>query len=958
MKYLLKKILFSSAQFMAVMFCKRRAVLFIFFFAVLPLYAVETVHKSRPVYIDVSSNNFPPVNLLDKNGELTGFGRDISEAVMKAVGAEVNHIHFSRWSEVLEWLNSGKADFIHDTGYTEDRDLFLDYSDVILRMNERIFVRADQYDITGLPSLEGKKVACVKKHVTHLYLEKVPGISCHVVDTPAEGLYALVSGKVDAFVYPEQIILYLAQKLRLTDKIKMTGAALRELTWSMVVKEGNAQMLATLNEGIRKIKQSGEYDRIYNKWWGDKLLSGYTQQEVYIIVCTAVVVVGGFISLLALILHNYRLRLANQSLEMEMCQRRQTESELEKSREKYRLAMDAVNDGVWDWRVETGEVSYSKAWADILGEDFVAPLYRAWRSKIHPDDEAEVLSSLQNHLDGHTANWRKTHRLLTKQGDYKWVLGRGRVVKRNANGSPARMVGTMTDITELRQADEALKEAHKRFIKVLNSLDATIYVADMETYEILFMNQYMIESFGRDMTGEICWRSFRNETGPCSECTNDQLVDAEGQPAGVCTWQGKNPVTGRWYANYDRAIEWTDGRLVRLQVATDITEFKKLEEQIRQTQKVESIGRLAGGVAHDFNNMLSIIIGNVELMADDVGQNSSQAAHLKEISDAASRSVDLTQQLLAFARKQTIAPKVIDLNETISNMLKMLGRLIGENIDLIWQPKNNLWPVKADPSQIDQILANLCANARDSIKGAGRVIIKTDMIGVTSDFDTNPDEIPPAEYVVIEFSDTGCGMDEDTIHNLFEPFFTTKDAGRGTGLGLATVYGIVKQNQGFIYVDSSPGQGSTFKIYFPKHIREAPAEETRNPDMVLASGSETILVVEDEISILNMIEKMLVRIGYRVLPASGPSEAIRICAEYRGKIHLLITDVVMPEMNGLELSRRLKQSNPALNCLFMSGYTADIIAHQGSLNEGVAFISKPFSQAEFAAKMREVLGRS
>ncbi|MBI5552257.1 MAG: PocR ligand-binding domain-containing protein [Desulfobacterales bacterium] len=384
-------------------------------------------------------------------------------------------------------------------------------------------------------------------------------------------------------------------------------------------------------------------------------------------------------------------------------------------------------------------------------------------------------------------------------------------------------------------------------------------------------------------------------------------------------------------------------------------EQKHLQLQLIQAQKMESVGRLAGGVAHDFNNMLSIISGNAEMILQDADRDFPFFENLQEISKAAERSTNLTRQLLAFARKQTIAPKVLDLNETLEGMLKMLRRLIGEDIDLAWLPKQELWPVKVDPSQIDQMLTNLCINARDSIKGVGKVTIETANVSFDEEYCREHDECLPGDFIGIVVSDNGCGMDQQTLEILFEPFFTTKEIGKGTGLGLATVYGIVKQNNGFINVYSELGSGTTFKAYLPRYAEVIEKAPQKGSEMAVGTGDETILVVEDEKGILQMTTKILERLGYKVLSASSPLEAIRTAESYAGKIDMLISDVVMPEMSGRDMAAKLLQAYPGLKCLFMSGYTANVIAHHGILDEGIRFINKPFSMKALAAKVREIL---
>jgi CheY-like chemotaxis protein len=342
-------------------------------------------------------------------------------------------------------------------------------------------------------------------------------------------------------------------------------------------------------------------------------------------------------------------------------------------------------------------------------------------------------------------------------------------------------------------------------------------------------------------------------------------------------------------------------------------------------------------------------------MLEDIDPENPIVSKLGEIHKAANRSADLTRQLLAFARKQTIDPRVINLNHTIEGMLKMLGRLIGENIELSWMPGSDLWPIKMDPSQVDQMLANLCVNARDAISGIGKITIETGNAALDETYCQSHEDFTPGEYAMIAVTDNGSGMDEGMLENIFEPFFTSKGMGEGTGLGLATVYGVVKQNNGFINVYSEPGLGTTFRIYLPR--QEEKSVETRHPKLTEKDlhGSEVILLVEDEKSILVLTAETLERMGYRVLSASSPAEAIRIGKTCPDKIDLLLTDVIMPEMNGQDLASRLELFHPSLKCLFMSGYTANAIAHHGVLDKGIHFINKPFSKQDLAMKVRATL---
>jgi CheY-like chemotaxis protein len=370
---------------------------------------------------------------------------------------------------------------------------------------------------------------------------------------------------------------------------------------------------------------------------------------------------------------------------------------------------------------------------------------------------------------------------------------------------------------------------------------------------------------------------------------------------------------------------------------------------------MEAVGRLAGGVAHDFNNLLMGIMGYADLCRDKLEPGHPVRKWLDELTRDAERSAEITRQLLAFARKQTIAPKVLDLNDAVAGMLKLLRRLIGEDINLVWRPGAGLRSVRLDPSQVDQILANLCVNARDAIAGVGEITLETSNTMVDADYCARRPEAIPGAYVCLAVSDDGCGMDKETLAQVFEPFFTTKGLGKGTGLGLATVYGIVKQNNGFIYATSDPGKGTTFRIYLPQvAAATAPAAVAGVAEVPRGRG-ETVLVVEDERSLRVTCSLFLEALGYKVLAAETPGEALKLTEQHPGDIHVMLTDVVMPGMDGRQLTERISAIKPGVQVVFMSGYTSDVIAQRGVLDEGVQFLSKPFTRDDLARKMREVL---
>ncbi len=552
--------------------------------------------------------------------------------------------------------------------------------------------------------------------------------------------------------------------------------------------------------------------------------------------------------------------------------------------------------------------------------------------------------------------------IMTRSGDLRNVAW-SNVLTKDTQGNITDVTCLGIDLTERQQAEEKLRESEANYRLLVENQTDIIVKVDLEG-RFLFVSPSYCRMFGKkesELLGKKFMPLVHEEDREPTAKAMEALFRA---PHTAYIEQRALTKEGwLWLAWADTAVLDSSGNVKEIiGVGRNITEKKhaevsraELESQLRQAQKMESVGRLAGGVAHDFNNMLSVILGNTEILLEDVGPTEVIRDNLMEIHKAAEHSANLTRQLLAFARKQTIAPKILNLNETLEKMLIMLQRLIGEDIDLVWFPRKNLWPVNIDPSQVDQVLTNLCINARDAIKGVGKVTIETDNTTFGEDYCRNHAGYQPGDYIRIAVSDNGCGMSQEVLENLFEPFFTTKEIGQGSGLGLATVYGIIKQNNGFINVYSEPGKGTTFTLYLPRHLETDNQEHQEVQEIDADTCNETILLVEDEKAILRVTSMMLQRLGYTVFTASTPEEAIRISKSQAGTINLLMTDVVMPQMSGRDLAARLTALFPGLKCLFMSGYTANVIAHHGILDEGIHFIHKPFSKQDLTSKLREVL---
>jgi two-component system cell cycle sensor histidine kinase/response regulator CckA len=528
---------------------------------------------------------------------------------------------------------------------------------------------------------------------------------------------------------------------------------------------------------------------------------------------------------------------------------------------------------------------------------------------------------------------------------------------------PLNKVVLLIDTTERKRAEDALTHSHDLMRYVIEHNRSAIAVHDRDLKYVYVSQRYLQDYRVKDLDviGKHLYDVFPNLPQKLRDVYQKVL-------AGETSSAEDDP-----YVQEDGAVDWTrwecrpwygaDGSIGGIIIYTEvITEHKRAEEeksrlegQLLQAQKMETVGQLAGGVAHDFNNMLQVIISYVEMSLGKVEAGQPVHKYLLEIRRAAQRSAEITGQLLAFARKQTVSPKVLDLNDAVAGTQKMIQRLIGEDIDLARMPGHDLWKVKIDPAQLDQILANLAVNARDAIGGVGKLTIETENVTFDEAYCATHAGYAPGEYLLLAVSDDGCGMNKQTMSHLFEPFFTTKGPGKGTGLGLATIYGIVKQNNGFINVYSEPGHGTTFKVYLPRAGGAAEIGQVEAEVAAPRGGTETVLVAEDETAILELARESLEQLGYTVLTARTPEDAIRSNKEHPGPIHLLITDVVMPQMNGRQLAERLVAARAGLKCLYMSGYTANVIAHRGVLEEGVSFIAKPFSLTTLAAKVREVL---
>ena len=640
-----------------------------------------------------------------------------------------------------------------------------------------------------------------------------------------------------------------------------------------------------------------------------------------------------------------------------------TEEALSRASLEWKSTVDAINDAIWvldkDHRIlnsnKTAEKLFASTDEDIKGK-------YCWEV-VHGTDEPVYECPVDV---AKRTGQRNSMEMLINGLWYEFIID----PIFDENNEYAGAVHIVSDITRRKLDQDALRESQRKLVTLMSNLPGMAYRCKND----------------KDWTMEFISDGCLPLTGYRAE----ELVDSSRVTyAEIINPEDRQPVWGivqksleagkpfkllyritsaggeeKWVWERGQGVFDDAGDVIALEgFITDITERKqvekdleKLKDQLSQAQKMESVGRLAGGVAHDFNNMLSAIIGNAELSLFEIEPKTPLYNRITQILEAANRSANITRQLLGFARKQTIRPIVMDLNSAVEEMLKMLRRLIGEDIELIWHPGTKLWQVKMDPAQIDQILANLCVNAKDAItSGAGKITIETDNIFLDETFCAMNPGADPGEYVKLFLSDNGTGMDKETIDNIFEPFYTTKEEGKGTGLGLSTVYGIVKQNKGFIDVFSKPGTGTIFKIYLPRYAgkNESASEEIKTE--IPRGNGEVILIVEDEFMVLEIARIALDKLGYKVLEADSPSKAMEVVSDYAGKIDLLLTDLVMPEMSGKDLSGELIEIYPEIKTLYMSGYTPDKVLSHGILGKDMHFIQKPFTVESLARRVSSAL---
>ena len=641
-------------------------------------------------------------------------------------------------------------------------------------------------------------------------------------------------------------------------------------------------------------------------------------------------------------------------LEKQSIEHKRAEEALRESKERYSLATRAAMVGVWDWNVQTGKFYLDPNIKAILGysDEEIPNDLDVWATYVHPDDKQAVMENFQAHLEGKTPKFVYEHRMLHKDGSVRWILARGTAM-RDAQGNAVRVVGTDADITLRKRAEEALQESEEKYRLLVENANDAIFIVQDEKIE--FPNPKAIEmnrSFGLDLDRVPFFNYIHPEDRDMVLDRQKRRIKGEKVP-NVYTFRLINEDGEEIWVELNAALISWEGQPATLNFLRDITPLKRLETQLQQVRRLEALGTLAGGIAHDFNNLLMGIQGRVSLMTMETDSSYPHYDELKDIEDIVGSGADLTKQLLGFARSGKYDVKPTDLNELIGKTSTMFGR-IHKGIRIHPSYQEDIWAAEVDRGQIEQVLLNLYVNAWQAMPGGGELYLQTTNVTLDENH-VKPYQLKPDKFVKISVTDTGVGMDESTRQRIFEPFFTTKEMGRGTGLGLASAYGVIRNHGGFIDVSSEKGQGSNFTIYLPASEKDV-IEEKSLPEKIIR-GTETILLVDDEDKIIDIGDKTLRKMDYQVLSARSGKEAIELYSKKKDTIDIVVLDMIMPEMGGGETYDRLKEINPDVKVILSSGYS---ITGQASeiLERGCdGFIQKPFKMGELSQKIREILDK-
>jgi len=923
------------------------AVIFFICYPTRPVYAIELskneqayLHSKRTV-VFVSQTRYPPFEFIDKNSEHTGMCIELARWMATEFGftAIFTDTYFK---QAQQHILSGKADVLTSFFYSKKRDESFDFTQVMFEVPASIFVVAERTDIKDIQDLNGKRIAMQAGDYAKEFLESKK-IEFDVVYAKnfAEATDLVIAGKADAIMGDEQIVLYHIFKENLTDKIKKVGDPLYIGQNCMATKEANRVLISILNKGIKMAQETGVLGKINRKWIGTRYTSPEPLLHQYI---PHIFFVVGAILVLALLVWFWNIRL-RQAVSM------RTEELLE-SENRYRTLTNNLNVGVYrnTGGPEGKFIEANPAIVKLFGYDSREVFLKLRVSDLYqnPDDRKKYnVKMLQN-----DAVINEEEQLIKKDGT-PFIASISAVAVKDEKGEMKYYDGIVEDITERKHIEEALRESEEKYRTVLETSTDPIVVYDIEG-EVTYFNPAFTRVFGwtlEERLGKKMDIFVPDEDWPETRKMIEKVLAGEsfsGYETRRYTKEGNIIHVNMSASIYKDPDGNPIGSVINLR---DISGQKRLEGQLQQAQKMEAMGTLAGGIAHDFNNLLMGIQGRTSLMLMGSDSSHSYFEHLKGIEDYIKSAADLTKQLLGFARGGKYEVKTTDLKELIKAQNRMFGRTRKE-INIQEKFEENLWAVGGDRGQIEQVILNIYVNAWQAMPGGGNLYIQGENTIIDENYG-KPYHVKPGRYVKISITDTGVGMDEATRQRIFDPFFTTKEKERGTGLGLASAYGIVKNHDGFINVYSEKGEGTTFNIYFPASEKAVVKEKEMDEELI--RGTETVLLVDDEDMIIEVGQGIIEKLGYQALIAKSGKEAIEIYQKNRDRIDMVILDMIMPDMGGGETHDKLKEINPDIKVLLSSGYSINGQAND-ILERGCdGFIQKPFNIEKLSKKMREIL---
>lgn len=888
---------------------------------------------------------FKPFNYLDNKGEAQGFNPALLQEIIRDESWTIEYIP-GTWAEGLERLQNEEIDLMMSVAYSRERAKLMDYTyESVAELWGQVFIRPDS-TIRNINDLDGKLIAVMNKDISarnfRTTAEKFD-VQCSYLElgTHDEVFTAVQSGRAAAGVAPQHF------GLRHAEQYNLVASSIMFSPFSIyfTAKKGrHHELLSEIDAHLSDWKrdETSFYYQALNTWLGWHPSKQNMPRWLFIS--------GGILLCLLTLLFTFIVTL------------RKTVSaqtaELARSEERFRRFVNLANEGILS--IDKNEVIdfVNPRMATMIGYSPDELLGLAATSIIFEEDHGEHHSRMLLRAQGKAQNYEM--RLKAHDGSARWVLLAATPVFDKAgrhNGSFAMV----TDISDRKRAEDELRLLHKRFLTVLDGIDSTIYVADLETYEILFMNKYMIELFGGDMTGKTCHEGLRNSNSPCSLCTNHKLLDESGNPLEAVVREDRHPVTKRWNIYRDKAIEWVDGRMVRLQIATDLTQIKELELQqrryernLQQTQRLETVGTLAGGIAHDFNNILSSIIGYTEIALDDELERDSPAREsLENVLEAGNRARELIKRLLVFSRQGSSEVNPIRLTEVVEEAMNMVRATLPANIELCAELAAPDDTVLGNQTEIHQVVMNLCSNAAYAMQEEGGRL-DVSLFNSSGDELTVPiDSSADQRYILLAVADNGLGIPEEMQSRIFDPFFSTKPKGEGTGLGLAVTHGIIEDLGGNITVESEKGKGTRFTISLPLAERSFDRQDT--DETLPVFGDETILIVDDEPALLNMYRTSLMRQGYNIHHASTGEEGLELFRSNPDQFDIVITDQTMPGMTGDKMATELLAIRPAIPVVMLTGYSSAIDKNSADTLGITEFLYKPVSVREIGNIVRKIL---